>query len=138
MSEENKKESLDKAKESLDKARDATKESLDKAKDATKELAASLGSAFMAGSPRERARNSGKYLAGLGISWGILSIIGAIIIAFQSSCSEVSEYSDSCLEKTYPNVDWAVGSIFVNVIVASFLYAVGTYIEARMSEESSN
>jgi hypothetical protein len=76
-------------------------------------------------------------LAGLGISWGILSIIGAIIIAFQSSCSEVSEYTDSCLEKTYPNVDWAVGSIFVNVIVASFLYAVGTYIEARMSEESS-
>jgi hypothetical protein len=139
MSEENKNENLEKAKESLDKAKTATA-------DATKEIASNVGRTYnekikpivaLTAGPRERARKSGRYLARLAMSWGILSIIGAIIIAFQSTCIDRSEYSDTCYENSYPNVDWAIGSIFVNLIVASFLYAIGSYIEARMSEEPS-
>jgi len=141
MSEEDKSENLERAKEGFEKAKSATT-------DATKELASTVGRTFnekvkpivaLTASPRERARKSGKYLARLGISWGILSIIGAIIIAFQSDCEDYSSTYDYCRgDETYPYVDWAIGSLFVNLIVASFLYAIGSYIEARMSEESSS
>jgi hypothetical protein len=140
MSEEKKNENLEKAKEGFDKAKTATA-------DATKEIASNVGRTYnekvkpivaLTASPHDRARRSGKYLARLGISWGILSIIGAIIIGFQSTCTDRSEYSDTCYEKVYPNVDWAIGSIFINIVVASFLYAIGSYIEARMTEEPSH
>jgi hypothetical protein len=140
MSEENKNENLEKAKESFEKAKTATT-------DATKEIATTVGRTFnekvkpivaLTASPRERARKSGKYLARLAMSWGILSIIGAIIIALQTTCIDRSEYSDTCYENSYPYVDWAFGSLLANLLIASCMYAVGSYIEARMTEESSN
>ncbi|MCE2817621.1 MAG: hypothetical protein LW686_03080 [Ilumatobacteraceae bacterium] len=141
MSEEKKNENLEKAKEGFDKAKTATA-------DATKEIASNVGRTYnekvkpivaLTASPHERARRSGKYLARLGISWGILSVIGAIIIAFQSDCEDYSSAYDYCrVDETYPYVGWAIGSIFANIVIASLLYAIGSYIEARMTEEPSH
>jgi hypothetical protein len=82
-------------------------------------------------SPEVRARAAGRYLAQLASVWGVLSIIGAIILVLQRNCLDDS-YGE-CWAYEYPYATWAIVSLLVNLIVASFMYAVGTYIEAKMS-----
>ena len=83
--------------------------------------------------PEIRARAAGRYLARLATVWGVLSIIGAIILMFQRNC--LDESYGECWEYEYPFVTWAIVSLLANLIVASFMYSVGTYIEAKMSRD---
>jgi len=91
---------------------------------------------FFVSAPEKRAHASGRYLSRLSLSWGILSIIGAIIMMFQKDCSELSTYGTYCLvDETHPYVTWAIVSLLANLIIASFMYTIGSYIEARMAQE---
>jgi|LakMenEpi03Aug12_release.lakeMendotaPanAssembly.Ray.scaffolds.fasta_scaffold1735441_1 hypothetical protein len=88
--------------------------------------------------PEVRARAAGRYLARLATAWGILSIIGAVIMMFVRTCIDQSDWSDTCYEYEHPFVTWAIVSLLANLIVSSFMYAVGTYIEAKMSKALSD
>ena len=92
--------------------------------------------AFSVSSPQKRAHASGRYLSGLSLAWGALSSIGAIIMMLQTNCRDYSEeYSKCYVDVTYPYFQWAVVSLLANLIIASFMFTVGTYIEARMAQE---
>jgi len=91
---------------------------------------------FSMSTPERRARASGRYLSRLSLTWGVLSSIGAIIMMYQTECRDYSvEYSKCYVDVTYPYLQWAVVSLLANLIIASFMYTVGTYIEARMAQE---
>jgi|688.fasta_scaffold549991_2 hypothetical protein len=91
---------------------------------------------FFVSAPEKRAHASGRYLSRLSLSWGILSVIGAIIMMFQTECEDYSEsYSYCRVDVTHPYVNWAIVSLLANLIIASFMYTIGTYIEARMAQE---
>ena len=92
---------------------------------------------FDRNSPERRARASGRYLARLSLVWGVLSIIGAVIMMFQRNCVERSEWSDSCYSYEYPFVTWGLVSLLVNLMVSSFFFTVGTYVEARVSQQTN-
>lgn len=87
--------------------------------------------------PRQRARLSGIFLTRLAIVWGVLSFIGALILAFTKECQDYESggfFGTYCAEETYPYVAWAIAGLLANLMVSCFLYAVGSYIEAQMSE----
>jgi hypothetical protein len=91
-------------------------------------------------SPEKRAIAAGRYLCRLAISYAILSIIGAIVLALiteEGKCVSKSSFSGSCWEYATerPYLDWAIGSLFISLIVASFLYAFGSYVEAKMAKQ---
>ena len=90
---------------------------------------------FFVSAPEKRAHASGRYLSRLSLSWGILSIIGAIIMMFQTHCEDGYSYGSCDGDLTHPYVNWAIVSLLANLIIASFMYTVGTYIEARMAQE---
>jgi len=90
---------------------------------------------FFVSAPEKRAHASGRYLARLSLSWGILSVIGAIIMMFQTHCEDGYSYGSCDGDLTHPYVNWAIVSLLANLIIASFMYTVGTYIEARMAQE---
>ena len=85
-------------------------------------------------SPEVRARAAGRYLARLATVWGILSVIGAVIMMFVRSCIDQGDWG-TCYEYEHPFVTWAIVSLLANLIIASFMYSVGTYIEAKMSRD---
>ena len=87
--------------------------------------------------PEIRARAAGRYLAWLATVWGVLSIIGAVILMFVRNCIDQSDWG-TCYEYEHPFVTWAIVSLLANLIVSSFMYAVGTYIEAKMSKALSD
>ena len=91
------------------------------------------GWAFFSASPEVRARAAGRYLSRLALTWGVLSVLGSIVMMLRTECIDRSEYG-TCWESTHPYVNWAIVSLLANLIVASFMYAVGAYIEARMSK----
>jgi len=91
---------------------------------------------FEASSPQNRARAAGRYLARLASIWGVLSIIGAVIMMFFRTCVDQGDYG-TCWEYERPYITWAIVSLLGNLIVASFMYSVGTYIEAKMSDSDS-
>jgi hypothetical protein len=89
-------------------------------------------------SPEKRAIAAGRYLCRLAISYAILSIIGAIVLALITEEGECEyEIFDRCAEYATerPYLDWAIGSLFISLIVASFLYAFGSYVEAKMAKQ---
>ena len=91
---------------------------------------------FDRNNPERRARASGRYLARLSLVWGVLSLIGAVIMMFQRNCVDRSDWSDSCYSYEYPFVTWGLVSLLVNLMVSSFFYTFGTYVEARVTQES--
>ena len=92
---------------------------------------------FDRSSPERKARASGRYLARLSLVWCILSVIGAVIVMFQRNCVELSDWSDTCYSYEYPFVVWGLFSLLVNLMISSFFYTVGTYVEARISQGSN-
>ena len=82
---------------------------------------------------RARSISASRYLQRLSILWGILSIIGALVVSLQTECSDRSVYG-TCYETSHPYVNWAITGLLANLIVMSFFYTVATYIESRMSE----
>lgn len=98
-------------------------------------LKSSDGNGFFSASPEIRARAAGRYLANLAVAWGLLSILGALIMMLQTRCDEGYSYGSCDGDLTHPYVAWAIASLLANLIVASFMYAIGTYIEARMSKD---
>ena len=68
-----------------------------------------------------------------------LSIIGAIILAFiteEGECVDTGAFG-TCYEyaTTRPYIEWAILSLFSALILSSFLYAFGSYVEARMKKQ---
>ena len=93
----------------------------------------------MKASPEKRAIAAGRYLCRLAISYGILSVIGSIILALittEGECVLQFSFSDSCSEYATerPFLTWAIVSLLVSLIVASFLFAFGSYVEAKMRQ----
>lgn len=92
-------------------------------------------------SPEKRAIAAGRYLCRLALTYGILSIIGAIIMALIKRESDVCLYrfsfDDSCSEYAMerPYLTWAIVSLLISLIVASFLFAFGSYVEAKMNKQ---
>lgn len=95
-------------------------------------------------SPEKRAIAAGRYLCRLAVTYGILSIIGAVILALITSetneCIDRAIFSDSCYEYATerPFLTWAIVSLLISLIVASFLFAFGSYVEARMKKQLSD
>ena len=85
--------------------------------------------------PERRAHASGRYLSRLALTWGALSSIGAIIMMYQTHCEDGYSYGSCDTLFTHPYFRWAIVSLLANLIIASFMYTVGTYIEARMAQE---
>lgn len=91
--------------------------------------------------PEKRAIAAGRYLCRLSVSYAILSIIGAVILALISEqgdeCVDKAILSDTCFEyaTVRPYIEWAAVSLFTALIVASFLYAFGSYVEAKMTKQ---
>jgi hypothetical protein len=90
-------------------------------------------------SPEKRAIAAGRYLCRLAVTYAILSIIGAIILAFiteEGECVDTGAF-DTCYEyaTTRPYIEWAILSLFSALILSSFLYAFGSYVEARMKKQ---
>ena len=90
-------------------------------------------------SPEKRAIAAGRYLCRLAVSYAILSVIGAIILAFiteEGECVETGAFG-TCYEyaTTRPYIEWAILSLFSALIISSFLYAFGSYVEARMKKQ---
>lgn len=90
--------------------------------------------------PESRAIFAARMLCRLALVYGILSVIGAIImmtITAEGECVSRSVFSDSCWEYATdrPYMVWAIVSLFGALILASLLYAVGSYIEARMLKQ---
>ena len=90
---------------------------------------------FSASNPEKRAHASGRFLSRLSLTWGVLSSIGAIIMMYQTHCKDGYSYGSCYAPFTHPYFQWAVVSLIANLIIASFMYTVGTYIEARMAQE---
>lgn len=92
-------------------------------------------------SPEKRAIAAGRYLCRLALTYGILSVIGAIIMALitreSDECIDRSIFSDSCYEygMERPYLTWAIVSLLISLIVASFLFAFGSYVEAKMTKQ---
>ncbi len=89
-----------------------------------------------AGDVNNRARIAGQNLSRLASVWAALSILGAIIMLFIKECADTSDYG--CLEYERPYVIWAIVSLLANLMVASLMRAIGTYIEAKMSSTATN
>lgn len=122
----------------------------DSAKPALKKFFMGLGELYktrihptvsLSASPEKRAIAAGRYLCRLSVSYAILSIIGAIILALITEqgdeCVDSSILSDTCYEyaTVRPYIEWAAASLFTALIVASFLYAFGSYVEAKMTKQ---
>ena len=92
-------------------------------------------------SPEKRAIAAGRYLCRLALTYGILSVIGAIVMALitreSDECVYESSFSNTCYEYAMerPFLTWAIVSLLISLIVASFLFAFGSYVEARMSKQ---
>jgi hypothetical protein len=92
-------------------------------------------------SPEKRAIAAGRYLCRLAMIYGVLSVIGAIVMVFikeeTNECVSEAIFSDSCYEYAIerPYLTWAIVSLLVSLIVASFLFAFGSYVEAKMSKQ---
>ena len=92
-------------------------------------------------SPEKRAIAAGRYLCRLAVSYAILSVIGAIILAFiteeGTECVDSGIFTDTCYEyaTVHPYIEWAILSLFSALILSSFLYAFGSYVEARMKKQ---
>jgi hypothetical protein len=89
------------------------------------------------GSPKTRAIFAGRLLARLAAVWAVLSIIGAVIMLFLRTCTDEGNWG-SCYEYEHPYVVWAIVSLLINLLVSSFLYACGTFIEARLTESDNS
>jgi hypothetical protein len=95
----------------------------------------------MTASPEKRAIAAGRYLCRLAVTYAILSIIGAIILAFITEegkeCVDSGIFTDTCYEyaTVHPYIEWAILSLFSALILSSFLYAFGSYVEARMKKQ---
>lgn len=95
----------------------------------------------LSASPENRAIAAGRYLCRLAITYAILSIIGAIILAFiteeGTECVDSGIFTDTCYEyaTVHPYIEWAILSLFSALILSSFLYAFGSYVEARMKKQ---
>ena len=95
----------------------------------------------LSASPEKRAIAAGRYLCRLAITYAILSIIGAIILAFITEegkeCVDSGIFTDTCYEyaTVHPYIEWAILSLFSALILSSFLYAFGSYVEARMKKQ---
>ena len=98
----------------------------------------------LAASPEKRAIAAGRYLCRLAVTYGVLSVIGAVILALITSetneCIDRAIFSDSCYEYATerPFLTWAIVSLLISLIVASFLFAFGSYVEARMKKQLSD
>ena len=93
-------------------------------------------------SPEKRAIAAGRYLCRLAVTYAILSVIGAIILAFitekdLTECVDSGIFTDTCYEyaTVHPYIEWAILSLFSALILSSFLYAFGSYVEARMKKQ---
>ena len=87
--------------------------------------------------PESRAIFAARMLCRLALVYGILSIIGATIMMFittEGDCAVRSPFTDTCweYETNRPFLVWAIVSLFGALILASLLYSIGSYIEARM------
>jgi len=95
----------------------------------------------MTASPEKRAIAAGRYLCRLAVTYAILSIIGAIILALITEegkeCVDSGIFTDTCYEyaTVHPYIEWAILSLFSALILSSFLYAFGSYVEARMKKQ---
>ena len=117
-----------------DDSRDrATEVSEDSLESSPPDFRARLG--FSMSTPEKRAHASGRYLSRLALTWGALSSIGAIIMMYQTHCEDGYSYGSCDTLFTHPYFRWAIVSLLANLIIASFMYTVGTYIEARMAQE---
>ena len=116
--------------DSRDRATEVLEDSLESS---PPDVRARLG--FSMSTPEKRAHASGRYLSRLALTWGALSSIGAIIMMYQTHCEDGYSYGSCDTLFTHPYFRWAIVSLLANLIIASFMYTVGTYIEARMAQE---
>ena len=81
---------------------------------------------------RDKAQRSGQLLGYFSMVWAALSVIGALIMMFQSECKSGYSYGSCDGDVTYPYVTWAIVSLFANLFLALSAYTIGSYVEARM------